>query len=308
MVEPNDQPPAVTKQALVDPVGQDANRMQAAQHGGQGVMAFHEYIQQGPIGISMLCFIGGLGTSVLGLMNVCNVFGTVIDPFHYILNAYMLACGMVTAVIEAEPDKLGMFMTPFDQLAAPVTRAQAWLHRECRLLTELRGRGFFYLYQGTLMATQCVFCLIFINGVYNCLIGLLCIMISYSVKQDTEGMAASAGMGHMQYQRLDTEACAEEGVDPAAATENSAVAVAAFAQAEAAWKRKKTKLPGKASRELWAMHRQATTGDCTEPKPSGIFNGNAKEQWRLWSGLKGMSQEEAKIMFMERLRRDKVPM
>merc|ERR1719220_1941599 len=117
-------------------------------------------------------------------MNVCNVFGTVIDPFHYTLNAYMFVFGMVTAVIEAEPDNLGMLMPPFDQLAAPVTRAQAWLHRECRLLTELRGRGFFYLYQGTLMVTQCVFCLIFVCGLYVVAMGVVCILMSFGITPD----------------------------------------------------------------------------------------------------------------------------
>jgi len=37
-----------------------------------------------------------------------------------------------------------------------------------------------------------------------------------------------------------------------------------------------------------------------------MFNGNLKEQWRLWNELKGISIEDAKVMFIERLRKEKV--
>merc|ERR1712217_203513 len=77
-----------------------------------------------------------------------------------------------------------------------------------------------------------------------------------------------------------------------------------FSKAEAAWKQNKERLPGKACRELWALQKQATVGDCDAPKPEGMFNGNAKEQWRLWNSLYGLSQDEAKAMFIERLQKD----
>jgi len=263
----------------------------AAKHyGHQGLMAFQDYVQQGPQGISLLCFVGGLATSALGFMNVCNIFGTIVDPFHYILNAYMFAFGLATAVVEADTDRIGMLMTPFDRLAEPVTRAQAWLHEECKLLTQLRGRGLFYLYQGTLMVTQCVFCLIFLGGLYNAAMGVLCVMMSFGYTPDIEGLAASAGL-EPQYAHLgDLEASGE-------------LVGASFLQAEALYKRNKERLPGKACRELWALHQQATAGDCGVPKPAGVFNGSAKEQWRLWNGLRGIPQEEAKAMFVERLQR-----
>merc|ERR1712217_666269 len=126
-------------------------------------------------------------------MSICNVFGTITDPLHYILNAYMFAFGVATACIEADTDRVGMLMSPFDRLAEPLTRAQAWLHGECRFLTWLRGRGLFYLYLGTLMVTQCVLCLVFLCGLYNILMGVLCIMMSFGFKPDFEGIAATAG-------------------------------------------------------------------------------------------------------------------
>jgi len=35
-----------------------------------------------------------------------------------------------------------------------------------------------------------------------------------------------------------------------------------------------------------------------------MFNGSAREQWRLWNGLNGITQDEAKVMFVERLQKD----
>merc|ERR1719188_85523 len=106
-------------------------------------------------------------------MSICNVFGSVMDPFHYILNVYVFVFGVTTALVEADTDRIRIMMAPFHRLAEPVTRAQAWLHEECRLLTRLRGRGLFYLYQGTLMVTQCVLCLMFLSGLYNAIMGIL---------------------------------------------------------------------------------------------------------------------------------------
>jgi acyl-CoA-binding protein len=293
----------VAEEALVNPALREAVRKQAAEMGGhaaaaakyyghQGAMAFQDYIQQGPRGISTLCFVGGVATSALGVMNVCSVFGSVTDPFHYMLNVYMFVFGIVTACIELDPDSVGMLFPPLDRLAEPVTRAQAWLHEECRLLTRLRGRGLFYLYQGTLMVTQCVLCLMFLSGLYNAIMGILCVLMSFGIQPDVEYMAVGLlgprrGGGELDY---------ENPGQPASAR-------ALFTRAETAWKESKEQLPGKTCRELWALHKQASEGDCHVQKPEGVFNGNAKEQWRLWSSLGGMPREEAATLFVERVRR-----
>merc|ERR1719469_706948 len=89
----------------------------AKHYGRQSVAAFQDYIQQGPKGVSVLCFCGGLATSILGVLGLTNVGGATIDPFHYILNAYMCVFGLVTTLIEADTDRVGTMMTPFDKLA-----------------------------------------------------------------------------------------------------------------------------------------------------------------------------------------------
>lgn len=300
---------AVAEQALIDPAMRRAVQKQAIVVGGhavdaakycgrQGAIVFQDYIQQGPQGVSVLCFAGGVATTILGAMGICNVFGTVMDPFHYILNVYVFVFGLATAIVEADTDRIGILMAPFDRLAEPIARSQAWLHEECRLLTRLRGRGFFYLYQGTLLVTQCVFCMNFIIGLYILAMGVVCILMSFGITPDIEGMMAQSpalfGAGQ-KYSMVADEAGSPEGTR---ALENS------FKKAELAFKQHKEQLPGKACRELWALHEQATVGDCNEEMPQGVFNGSAKEQWRLWSKLEGIQQEEAKALFVERLQRE----
>eukprot|EP00405_Crypthecodinium_cohnii_P036353 CAMPEP_0206539918 /NCGR_PEP_ID=MMETSP0325_2-20121206/8692_1 /ASSEMBLY_ACC=CAM_ASM_000347 /TAXON_ID=2866 /ORGANISM="Crypthecodinium cohnii, Strain Seligo" /LENGTH=476 /DNA_ID=CAMNT_0054037535 /DNA_START=38 /DNA_END=1469 /DNA_ORIENTATION=+ len=290
------------EQAMVDPVMREALKRQAVVIGGhavdaakycgkKGLLAFQDYVQQGPKGVSVLCFAGGLATSILGGMSVCNFFGTVMDPFHYILNAYVLVFGLVSTCLEADTDRIGTLMSPFDRLAEPVTRAQAWLHSECRLLTRLRGRGFFYLYQGTLMVTQCVFCLLFLCGLYLVAMGLVCIMMSCGFTPDFEALLSESGAPYKLVE--------EGGAGVAYASPTGVAFEEQWLRAEVAWRKNKEQLPGKTCRELWALHRQATSGDCDQPKPDGVFNGSAKEQWRLWSALEGLPVEEAKAMFID---------
>lgn len=301
---------------MMDPVMREALKRQAVAIGGhaadaakycgkRGINAFQEYVQQGPQGVSVLCFAGGLATSILSGMSVCNFFGSVLDPFHYILILYVFVFGLVTSVVEADTDRVGMLMTPFDRLAQPLTRAQAWLHEECRLLTRLRGRGFFYLYQGTmLLITQSVLSLLFINGFYLLVMGALCIMMSFGITPDIEGMLAGVDAGGPYGPVGGRHQQAEVGC--AGASPIALPVEEIFVEAESAWKREKDKLSGKACRELWALHQQATAGDCSEPRPEGVFNGSAKEQWRLWMSLRGTEPEDAGLMFVDRLAREGV--
>merc|ERR1719272_2476956 len=194
----------VAQTAMQDPATREMMKRHAAELGGhavmlgkhyghQGVVAFGDYIQQGPKGASVLCFICGITTSVVGLMYVGGFLTAITDPLHYIIYVYMFAFGLATTCLEADPDRIGMMVTPFDMLAGPLTRGQAWLHAEVRLLTELRGRGAFYLYQGTLMATQCVFCLVFLVGLFNAMMGALCIAMSFGIQPDFDRLAAGTG-------------------------------------------------------------------------------------------------------------------
>jgi len=124
-------------------------------------------------------------------------------------------------------------------------------------------------------------------------------MMSFGYTPDFDYLAASVGLYGSSDPDTDIEG-----------TEGTPVAKAAgddtFARAQALYRSNKESLPGKSLRQLWALHSQATEGDCNVPKPIGAFNGSAKEQWRLWHDLRGIPQETAKAMFIERLRKDNI--
>jgi acyl-CoA-binding protein len=330
---------AVAQQAFQDPATREMMKQHAMELGGhaalmakhyghKGVMAFGDYIQQGPKGASALCFIGGVASSIAGGMCVSGLFNAVTDPLHYVLYVYMFIFGLATTCLEADPDRIGIMPYPFDLLAGPLTRGQAWLHTEAKLLTELRGRGVFYLYQGTLMCTQWSL-LLFLVGFHNALMGVLCIAMSFGIQPDFDRLAAHTGFpGDAQYDPIKDEEAgtlktsnSNDGSNLTSSYHQqyynnmSKLALsnalspsidAEFKAATEALTKGKDKLSGKASRALSALQNQATLGDCVTKKPTGMFNGNAKEQWRLWNELKGISCDDAKVMFVERLRKEKV--
>ncbi|KAF4662578.1 hypothetical protein FOL47_006174 [Perkinsus chesapeaki] len=56
----------------------------------QGLVQVHHYIQQGPNGLRVLCFVGGLGVTLTGAIGVLNIFSTILHPIDYLCNALVL--------------------------------------------------------------------------------------------------------------------------------------------------------------------------------------------------------------------------
>merc|ERR1719158_2608746 len=52
----------------------------------KAVAEFHRYIQEGPAGVSILCFAGGCATTFVGLLGLLNIIGGLSSPFKYLLN------------------------------------------------------------------------------------------------------------------------------------------------------------------------------------------------------------------------------
>merc|ERR1719498_1894029 len=78
------------QQAMADPATREIIKHHAAELGGhaammakhyghQGVVAFGEYIQQGPKGASTLCLMAGVATSCVGVMCVMGFFKALVD-------------------------------------------------------------------------------------------------------------------------------------------------------------------------------------------------------------------------------------
>lgn len=267
-----------------------------------GFFALRDYIQQGPKALSTLCFAGGLGTSCTGVLHLLGFAstGTLWSPFGFLLNIYMLLFGLATVVLEADTERLPPFSVMQD-LIPHVLQAQLWLHKKVMLLTELHGRGLFYLYQGMLLVTQgCSACLLFLAGACNIIMGALCLATAYEVAKtrhdQAEPMDEEAGgfEAHPQSQRV----FAPRPAKP--------VQEEAFAQAQDRYEQLKKSIKGRLQFELYGLLQQATVGDCSGKRPSGILNSSAKARWDAWRQLKGMSQTNAKAAFVEHLERANV--
>merc|ERR1712060_626545 len=95
-------------------------------------------------------------------------------------NIYLTAFGVVTFLLEADIDSVKS-MKIIGKLAPWVERYQMEVFNRANFLTDLRGRGFYYLFIGTLAASQCLFCLFFVVGTWNILMGVLCVMMSIGI-------------------------------------------------------------------------------------------------------------------------------
>lgn len=157
----------------------------------QAVTELHKYVQEGPAGISMLCFLGGMATTFAGIIGLLNLGMSLTSPFSYVLNGYLTCFGVITFLLEADVESVRE-MKVLGRFAPLVESYQEEVFSRAKFLTELRGRGFYYLFVGSLAITQCFLCLFFLVGAWNVLMGVLCLLMSIGINP-TEHMIASGG-------------------------------------------------------------------------------------------------------------------
>jgi len=170
---------------------------EAAKVGGvQAASELHKYVQEGPAGISILCFLGGCATSLIGLIGMLNIGQIFAAPFSYVLSIYLTAFGFVAMLLEADVQCLEK-RSVIGKLAPLCEHYQMEIFERAKFLTELRGRGLFYVFVGTLAITQCVFCLYFLCGVWNLLMGVLCLMMNFG-HNPGDYLPSSGPLDHQQ--------------------------------------------------------------------------------------------------------------
>eukprot|EP00392_Amoebophrya_sp_AT5.2_P008142 g8161.t1 len=243
----------------------------------KGMDAFKKYVQAGPAGIQMLCFITGGFTFVVGLLGIINLFSMFETPFTFVMNLYVVSFGAITIIVEADDER--MKHTPILEYVAPkVEQLQGYLNEEAKFLTLLWGRGFFYVFIGLLMGTQCWVCLFFIAGAANITMGVLCLLTHFGVEVDIDYMQDMAGDA---YDRISSMSDAD---------------AAQFGRAAEAW----AKSSLSSDKACKALHAQATEGDVQGERPSGFFDASAKAEYDAKKALVGMSKTEAKREFVAR--------
>ncbi|KAG0248842.1 Acyl-CoA-binding domain-containing protein 7 [Mortierella polycephala] len=50
--------------------------------------------------------------------------------------------------------------------------------------------------------------------------------------------------------------------------------------------------------ELYSLYKQATIGDCTVARPTGLLNAKEKAKWDAWKGKEGLSKEDAEKQYI----------
>lgn len=181
----------------------------AGQLGAQAAEEFRSYVQEGPAGISILCFLGGCATVVVGVFGLLNFGNAIQTPFNYVLNVYLTCFGLVAVLLEADAERLHTLRV-IGKLAPLVQRYQMEVFDRAKFLTQLRGRGFFYLFVGTLAVTQCLVCLLFLCGIWNVLMGVLCLLMSFgfnpadAIPTHAVVLVGYDQQGHPQYAPITT--------------------------------------------------------------------------------------------------------
>jgi len=146
----------------------------------EGIETFRTHVQEGPAGISILCFVGGIATTLVGAIGLLSVVASVTSPFTYVLNLYLTGFGLVTILLEADVESMRR-LSILGKLAPVMEHYQIEVLKRAQFLMELRGRGLYYVFVGNLAITQCFVCLLFVVGLWNLIMGVLCLLMSCGV-------------------------------------------------------------------------------------------------------------------------------
>jgi hypothetical protein len=174
-----------------DPVFQAQLKDNAMKYGTMaGTMAssfVSSHVQQGPLGVRILCFIAGVLSLVNATLEVLSPMRLVFRPFVFMISAYQAIFSVMTMLFEAPPEWL--HKVPFidmlhDQLMAGVP-----------LLATTRGRGLFYIFQSSLWLGMAEFSAIFdlVTGFSLLFVGIILIGVHFlgwnKIKHKMKGLA-----------------------------------------------------------------------------------------------------------------------
>lgn len=173
--------PTVQAQVQAAAYEQAQASAQVAREGAHvAIQELGKYIKEGPAGISILCFLGGLVTTLVGFLGLFSFSEIFTAPFTYILHMYLTGFGLIAAMLEADTTAMSK-MKVLGKLAPLIESYQMQIIKRANFLTELTGRGLFYVFVGSLAVTQCFVCVLFLVGLWNVLMGIICILMSFGV-------------------------------------------------------------------------------------------------------------------------------
>lgn len=133
-------------------------------------------IEQGPTGVRVLAFVGGIGSLCLSALHLINP-GNIIMLFSYAVAVYQAIFALTTMLFEVKPEWV--------EKVTWLGEYQDILVRECRFITLVGGRGLFYIFQGSLWIVFCQNLVAeiaeLVVGLYLCLIGALHVLMHFGI-------------------------------------------------------------------------------------------------------------------------------
>jgi hypothetical protein len=132
---------------------------------GLDLSAIHGYLQE-ERPMRNVCLAGGAAVVLYSVIQVISISTIFENKMCYVVSCYLLLFGLVTCLTEV--DVSGPFSV--------AKKTKEWVHHWAEGLEHLWGRGFFYLFQGSLMLglskSLGIGSLI---GAYMCVLGALCL-------------------------------------------------------------------------------------------------------------------------------------
>lgn len=130
-----------------DPDFQAKVRDNAIMYGTTAATYICTHVQQGPMGVRILCFIAGVFSLINAVLGVLSPMRLVFHPIVYTISAYQVIFSIFTMLFEAPSEwikKVAFIDALHDKLVAGLP-----------LLATNRGRGLFYIFQASLWLSMC---------------------------------------------------------------------------------------------------------------------------------------------------------
>jgi len=121
---------------------------QALHHAGHAGEHIIKRIEQGPTGVRVLAFIGGVASCINALLALLNILSAFTHIVLYTVSAYQLVFSLTTMLFEAKPEWIQSTQEKCPALA--VDSYQDMLLENAKFLSLTGGRGLFYIFQGTM--------------------------------------------------------------------------------------------------------------------------------------------------------------
>merc|ERR1719424_2164096 len=113
----------------------------AAQYGAMGADMFMSKLEQGNVGVRVLAFFISLASIANAVQTVINPV-SLLGPITYVISVYQLIFATSSALFELPPEYLEKvkFLEEYQHMIA----------QKCAFMSDVQGRGMFYIFQGTL--------------------------------------------------------------------------------------------------------------------------------------------------------------